>query len=463
MRFTVQKDRDLIITNGQNTQNENEAEKIILEVPEEFENFNKKIVFITPNDEIVWDIIVNNEYLITNAITQYEKVEVYVWLTNGNIDFRTKTKPLPFYSNKNASGEITPEEISGVNTVVNLLEEEITKTNNLNIDINKVGKVTTIDLTKKDGTQKQTELEDGMGLNYNWNNTSLGIKREDETQYTYVDLKGESGDDYILTQQDKQDIADLMNVTYHICSSSEYDSETRMPTISNPNPDLFYLVPTEDGQAPDLFTEWVYANDNWEMFGSASIDLSEYVKNTDYATNDTRGIVKGTTSGGVWTEDGIVNINCAKLADTKSGTNAYRPIVPSHQHEAAFYGLAKAAGDSSQSSSSNTVGTYTDTAKSAIRSMLGVQSATVVENISGTTPTITATENHMYICGEVTSLSFTPSATGICEVIFESGSTATVLTLPQTVKMPEWFVIEANATYEISILNGVYGAVMIWN
>lgn len=161
MRFVVQKDRELIITNWQNTQNENEAEKIILEVPEEFEDFNKKIVFITPNDEIVWDIIVNNEYLITNAITQYEKVEVYVWLTNNNIDFRTKTKPLAFYNNKNASGEITPEEISGVNTVVNLLEEEITKVDNIDIDAEKVGDTATITITNKDGETKSVEILDG--------------------------------------------------------------------------------------------------------------------------------------------------------------------------------------------------------------------------------------------------------------------------------------------------------------
>lgn len=162
MRFTVQKDRDLIITNGQNTQNENEAEKIILEVPEEFEDFNKKIVFITPNDEIVWDIIVNNEYLITNAITQYEKVEVYVWLTNGNIDFRTKTKLLPFYSNKNASEEITPEEISGVNTVINFLEEEITKVENMDIDAVKIGDTATITITDKNGISKTVEVKDGQ-------------------------------------------------------------------------------------------------------------------------------------------------------------------------------------------------------------------------------------------------------------------------------------------------------------
>jgi hypothetical protein len=63
----------------------------------------------------------------------------------------------------------------------------------------------------------------------------------------------------------------------HICSITEYDNETRMPTIVNPDSSTFYLVPTEDGTSPDLFTEWVYVNDAWEMFGSAKIDLSDYI------------------------------------------------------------------------------------------------------------------------------------------------------------------------------------------
>ena len=85
-------------------------------------------------------------------------------------------------------------------------------------------------------------------------------------------------------------------------------------------------------------------------------------------------------------------------------------------------------------------------------------------NVSGTTPTITAETNTRYICGEVLSLSFTPCATGICDVRFTSGSTATVLTLPNTVKMPEWWdgTCEPNTVYEINILDGVYGAVMAW-
>ena len=97
--------------------------------------------------------------------------------------------------------------------------------------------------------------------------------------------------------------------------------------------------------------------------------------------------------------------------------------------------------------------------------MLGVNDVVTDITVSGTTPTITAVANTNYICGEVSTLDFTPSSTGVCNVIFESGSTATVLTLPNTVKMPEWFdanALEADTIYEISISNGIYGAVMSW-
>lgn len=220
MKLFAKQNRELIMINAQNTQNENDAEKIILQVPEQYEDFNKKIVFVTP-DGNVWDIITNNEYLIPKAITKYKQVDFYIWLTQGNVDFRSQTKTLKFYHNVDASGEITPEEISGVNTVVNLLEEEITKVNNLeteidgkleeidtaidnlstaiqetenlDLDAEKVGQTTTITLTKKNGTTKVVHVDDGVDLQFMWQGTSLGIKTAEQSEYTFVDLQGDTG------------------------------------------------------------------------------------------------------------------------------------------------------------------------------------------------------------------------------------------------------------------------------
>lgn len=65
----------------------------------------------------------------------------------------------------------------------------------------------------------------------------------------------------------------------------------------------------------------------------------------------------------------------AGSSQVKAGLESFMQITPNMQHQSAFYGLAKAAGDTTQSSSSNAVGTYTDDAKIKIQKMLGIYEA----------------------------------------------------------------------------------------
>lgn len=149
----------------------------------------------------------------------------------------------------------------------------------------------------------------------------------------------------------------------------------------------------------------------------------------------------------------------------KSASPARRVIFANMQHESVFYGLAKAAGDTTQSSSSNAVGTYTDSAKTAIKQMLDVKDDydSLVVEVSGTDPVITGKPSYRYNCGELYTLSITPPASGTMDIIFTSGTTPTVLTLPNTVKMPDWWAgIETNTTYEMCITDGTYCGVMSW-
>lgn len=83
-------------------------------------------------------------------------------------------------------------------------------------------------------------------------------------------------------------------------------------------------------------------------------------------------------------------------------------------------------------------------------------------NVAGTDPVITGVANTRYICGTVNTISITPPVSGIIDVIFTSGSTLAVVTLPGTVKMPDWYAITTNRIYEINIQDGVYGSVMSW-
>jgi len=82
----------------------------------------------------------------------------------------------------------------------------------------------------------------------------------------------------------EEEIADISGMKIHICTSSEYDAVTRIPTVQNPSSDTFYLVPAASGSSPDLFVEWIYTNNAWEQFGSASIDLTDYARIEDVPT-----------------------------------------------------------------------------------------------------------------------------------------------------------------------------------
>ena len=93
----------------------------------------------------------------------------------------------------------------------------------------------------------------------------------------------------------------------------------------------------------------------------------------------------------------------------------------------------------------------------------------LVVTVTGSTPTITALPGIRYVCGEVTTLDITLPASGIVDVVFESGATATVLTVTPptgvTVKWANGFdptALEADTTYEINVCDGL-GVAGTWS
>lgn len=258
-------------------------------------------------------------------------------------------------------------------------------------------------------------------------------------------------------------------VSVHICSAAEYDAVTRIPTISNPDANTFYLVPTDNGDTGNMFAEWIYTNGAWERFGFAGADLDGVVKTTDYAEDHgSAGIVRINDAYGIYLPYGKTMPIAVRAADAnaiKAGTEIYRPIVPNFQHVAAFYGLAKAAGDTTQVTSNRAVGQYTDAAKAAINQMLEQ-----VVSVPGVVPVITGVAGTRYICGQVTTIDILSPSNGIIDVIFESGSTPTVLTVtpPSGITDIAWVDgfdpsnLSSNATYWLKFINGQYGVATAW-
>lgn len=74
-----------------------------------------------------------------------------------------------------------------------------------------------------------------------------------------------------------------------------------------------------------------------------------------------------------------------------------------------------------------------------------------------------------YVCGTCSTLGITVPETGIIDVIFTSGTTATVLTVtPPTGMTMKWAngfspsSLDTNTTYEINIKDGIYGVAVSW-
>lgn len=191
-------------------------------------------------------------------------------------------------------------------------------------------------------------------------------------------LSGESGMEVYIAGSNKQwnSLSSIGGETaggntaglvIHICTQNEVSNG--LPDVELPDETTIYLVPAGNTTG-NLYEEYIYVDDAWEKFGAASIDLSNYIQKTDIATQSTAGLVKVLDNGNVtFNENNQLVLTLAGTAVVKTGQSDH-PISVTHQHEAAFYGLAKAAGQDMKNSS-NAVGTYTTEAASAIRTMIG--------------------------------------------------------------------------------------------
>lgn len=99
---------------------------------------------------------------------------------------------------------------------------------------------------------------------------------------------------------------------------------------------------------------------------------------------------------------------------------------------------------------------------------IGAEPAVEVITVSGSTPSITAVAGKRYVCGEVSTLTIAVPASGIIDVIFESGTTATVLTItPETGHTVSWAngfdqtSLDASTKYELNIMDDL-GVAASW-
>ena len=273
--------------------------------------------------------------------------------------------------------------------------------------------------------------------------------------------------------QDGTDGTDGTNAYVYIrYAANEPTADSDMKTT----PDAWIGIYSGDAaSAPTHYTDYAWYKIKGETGAAGQVQdvqvngasvVNNGVANVPVASSNAFGTVKvvGDTSGIALNNSNALRTEPATVSEIKIGTASYKPVTPATQARAAFYGFASAAGDSTQTASGTTYGQYTESAKSAISEMLNGS-----VSVSGSTPSITAKAGIRYVCGEVSTLALTLPASGIVDVVFESGSTATVLTItpPSGVTAVKWAdgwdgTCDANTAYELNILNGELGVKAAW-
>ncbi len=91
----------------------------------------------------------------------------------------------------------------------------------------------------------------------------------------------------------KQEVNDLISAI----STLDLQVVQTLPT-QDISTTTIYLVPKTTAETNDIYDEYIYVSNAWEHIGSTQADLTNYVTNTDYATNSTGGVVKTNTNYG---------------------------------------------------------------------------------------------------------------------------------------------------------------------
>lgn len=125
-----------------------------------------------------------------------------------------------------------------------------------------------------------------------------------------------------------------------------------------------YLVPVTEGAEDNLFDEYIWVDGKWEKIGSAAVavDLTDYVKNTDYASTTKAGVVKVYANNGVGIDaTGMLSLTSA--ANTHiDGKNQKTAITPKNLDYAVKVGMTTNTEE------------WTEEEKQAARDLLGAAS-----------------------------------------------------------------------------------------
>ena len=301
MKIKICQNRDIKNYGTAGTEQENKVVIMEFEFPEEIQDYVKYIEFEIDDNNKVFDLIQNDKYTLTSAITKYQDgVKAQVVAKKDTDVWKSKMFELKFNKSINADHEIEDEEqIDILNTVierVQAIEDDIEELNE-KID-NLFIPSKTSDLTNDSDFVSDSNY---VHTDNNFDNT-YKTKLDGLENYDDTEIKQDIAD-LEANKADKSEIPDVSNfitnavdnlLNYYLKSETYTKQEvnnligqiaTLQFQVVNELPQTgdskyIYLVPSTNPKTKNIKDEYIWTNNAWEQIGSTQVDLTGYATET---------------------------------------------------------------------------------------------------------------------------------------------------------------------------------------
>lgn len=265
---------------------DNEAEEVVVVKPER-ERDHACIMIVTVDGKPIEHIVVGDEPIkIRNILSMHS--EVSIGFTFGGVDGYTKNTEVKKFCFLKAQ---KPEDFVPV---------EPEHKGNLDLLI----AMGFVDVKWKDGSDDTMQYLNSKGEVVKEIQIKSGIDNTINNLVNYY-LKSET--------YNKEEVNNLIKTI----NSFKKEIVDTLPA-ENIDENTIYLVPKQDGSGNDYYDEYLYINGAFEFIGSTQVNLTDYVKFTDYASQDKAGVHKVKEVYGTRMVDGVLDLMPAQYSEIDS-------------------------------------------------------------------------------------------------------------------------------------------------